>query len=101
MDTHRIKYFLQIAEEGSMTRAAAVLGVAQPALSRQIRLLERDLGITLFHRTRRGVQLTEDGERLRASTTAPLRQLELALHYAGSPLARIERGLHLGMVPTV
>ncbi|MCX4090888.1 LysR family transcriptional regulator [Nocardia sp. alder85J] len=101
MDTHRLKYFLRIAEEGSMTRAAAVLGVAQPALSRQIRLLEEDLGITLFHRTRRGVELTEDGERLRASTAAPLRQLELALHYAGSPLARIERALHLGMVPTV
>ncbi|WP_433525963.1 LysR family transcriptional regulator [Nocardia pseudovaccinii] len=101
MDTHRLKYFLRIAEEGSMTRAAAVLGVAQPALSRQIRLLEEDLGISLFHRTRRGVQLTEDGERLRASTAAPLRQLELALQYAGSPLARIERGLRLGMPPTV
>ncbi|MQY27542.1 LysR family transcriptional regulator [Nocardia aurantia] len=101
MDTHRLKYFLRIAEEGSMTRAATVLGVAQPALSRQIRLLEEELGVTLFHRTRRGVELTEDGERLRASTAAPLRQLELALHYAGSPLARIERALHLGMPPTV
>jgi LysR family transcriptional regulator, nitrogen assimilation regulatory protein len=101
MDTHRLRYFLRIAEEGSMTRAAVVLGVAQPALSRQIRLLEEDLGITLFHRTRRGVELTEDGERLRASTAAPLRQLELALQYAGSPLARIERALHLGMLPTV
>jgi LysR family transcriptional regulator, nitrogen assimilation regulatory protein len=100
MDTHRLKYFQRIAEEGSITRAATVLGVAQPALSRQIRLLEEDLGITLFHRTRRGVQLTEEGERLRSSTAAPLRQLELAVQYAGSPLARIERGLLLGMVPT-
>ncbi|UXA07300.1 LysR family transcriptional regulator [Mycobacterium sp. SMC-2] len=101
MDTHRLKYFLQIAEEGSISRAAAVLGIAQPALSRQIRLLEEDLGITLFQRTRRGVHLTEEGERLRLSTAAPLRQLELAVRYAGSPLARIERGLLLGMVPTV
>jgi DNA-binding transcriptional LysR family regulator len=101
MDTHRLRYFLRIADEGSMTRAAAVLGVAQPALSRQIRLLEEDLGVVLFQRTRRGVQLTEAGERLRASTAVPLRQLELALQYAGSPLARIERGLHLGMLPTV
>lgn len=100
MDTHRLKYFLRIAEEGSITRAAAVLGVAQPALSRQIRLLEEDLGITLFHRTRRGVHLTEEGERLRSSTAAPLRQLELAVRYAGSPLARIERGLMFGMVPS-
>ncbi|OBK56890.1 LysR family transcriptional regulator [Mycobacterium colombiense] len=100
MDTHRLKYFLRIAEEGSITRAAAVLGIAQPALSRQIRLLEEDLGITLFERTRRGVHLTEEGERLRSSTAAPLRQLELAVRYAGSPLARIERGLLFGMVPT-
>ncbi|KKC03971.1 LysR family transcriptional regulator [Mycobacterium nebraskense] len=100
MDTHRLKYFLRIAEEGSISRAAAVLGVAQPALSRQIRLLEEDLGIVLFHRTRRGVHLTEEGERLRSSTAAPLRQLELAVRYAGSPLARIERGLLFGMVPT-
>lgn len=100
MDTHRLKYFLRIAEEGSITRAAAVLGIAQPALSRQIRLLEEDLGITLFERTRRGVHLTEEGERLRSSTAAPLRQLELAVRYAASPLARIERGLLFGMVPT-
>jgi LysR family transcriptional regulator, nitrogen assimilation regulatory protein len=100
MDTHRLKYFLRIAEEGSITRAATVLGIAQPALSRQIRLLEEDLGITLFHRTRRGVHLTEEGERLRSSTAAPLRQLELAVRYAGSPLARIERGLLFAMVPT-
>jgi DNA-binding transcriptional LysR family regulator len=100
MDTHRLKYFLRIADEGSITRAASALGIAQPALSRQVRLLEEDLGITLFHRTRRGVQLTEEGERLRSSTAAPLRQLELAVQYAGSPLARIERGLLFGMLPT-
>jgi LysR family transcriptional regulator, nitrogen assimilation regulatory protein len=100
MDTHRLKYFLRIAEEGSITRAATALGIAQPALSRQVRLLEEDLGITLFHRTRRGVRLTEEGERLRSSTAAPLRQLELAVRYAGSPLARIERGVLFGMVPT-
>jgi DNA-binding transcriptional LysR family regulator len=99
-DTHRLRYFLSIAEAGSMTQAAAVLGVAQPALSRQVRLLEEDLGVTLFRRTSRGVQLTEEGERLRAATAGPLRQLELAIQYAGSPLARIERSVHLGLPPT-
>lgn len=101
MDTHRLKYFLHVADEGSINRAAGTLGVAQPALSRQIRLLEEDLGVTLFRRTARGVQLTEEGERLRAGTAAPLRQLELALRYVGSPLARIERGLHIGLPATV
>jgi LysR family nitrogen assimilation transcriptional regulator len=97
VDTHRLRYFLKIAEEGSISRAAVVLGIAQPALSRQVRLLEDDLGVTLFQRTARGVRLTEDGEQLRATTTAPLRQLEMAMQYIGSPLARVQRGLHLGM----
>ncbi|MBO0856686.1 MAG: LysR family transcriptional regulator, partial [Nocardia sp.] len=100
MDTHRLKYFLQIAEEGSITRAARVLGVAQPALSRQVRLLEEDLGVALFRRTRRGVELTEDGERLRDAASAPLRQLELAVQYAASPLARLRRGVVLGILET-
>jgi LysR family nitrogen assimilation transcriptional regulator len=100
MDTHRLKYFLRIAEEGSITRAAGLLGIAQPALSRQLQLLEDDLGVALFRRTRRGVELTEAGERLRASTAAPLRQLELAVKYAGSPLARLERNVLLGLPET-
>jgi LysR family nitrogen assimilation transcriptional regulator len=100
MDTHRLKYFLRIAEEGSITRAAGVLGIAQPALSRQLQLLEDDLGIALFRRTRRGVELTEAGERLRASTAAPLRQLELAVQYAGSPVARLNRNMLLGLLET-
>jgi LysR family transcriptional regulator, nitrogen assimilation regulatory protein len=100
MDTHRLKYFLRIAEEGSITRAAGLLGIAQPALSRQLQLLEDDLGVALFRRTRRGVQLTEAGERLRASTAAPLRQLELAVQYAGSPQARLERNMLLGIPET-
>jgi DNA-binding transcriptional LysR family regulator len=101
VETHRIKYFLAIAEEGSINRAAAVLGIAQPALSRQVRLLEDELGVQLFRRTARGVHLTEEGENLRAATAAPLRQLELAMRYAGSPLARVERGLHVGLPQTV
>src|SRR5215213_7880271 len=100
MDTHRLKYFLRIADEGSITRAAGVLGIAQPALSRQVRLLEEDLGVTLFRRTRRGVELTEEGERLRASTAGPLRLLDIAVQYAGSPVARLERGMRLGMPET-
>lgn len=101
MDMHRLRYFLRIADEGSISRAASVLGIAQPALSRQIRLLEEDLGVRLFRRTARGVDLTDEGERLRATTAAPLRQLELAVRYIGSPLARVERGLHLGFPATV
>ncbi|MEZ0364882.1 LysR family transcriptional regulator [Mycobacterium sp. pUA109] len=97
MDTHRLKYFLRIADEGSISRAAAVLGIAQPALSRQVRQLEEELGVALFRRTARGVELTDEGEQLRASTAAPLRQLELAMQWVGSPWGRVERALSVGM----
>lgn len=100
VDTHRLSYFLRVAEEGSINRAAGVLGIAQPALSRQVRLLEEDLGVQLFRRTARGVRLTQEGERLRAAVAGPLRRLELAVRYAGSPLARVERGLRVGMPET-
>lgn len=83
-----------------MSRAASVLGIAQPALSRQMRLLEEALGVTLFRRTSRGVALTEEGEQLRASMTGPLRQLELAMQNVGSPFAQLEGGVVLGMPAT-
>jgi DNA-binding transcriptional LysR family regulator len=101
MDTHRLKYFLRIADEGSISQAASVLGIAQPALSRQVRLLEEDLGVALFRRTSRGVKLTEEGEQLRATAAAPLRQLELAMQWVGSPWGRVERGVVLGMPATI
>jgi len=44
MDLKRLEYFIQVAEAGSLTKAAVVLGVVQPALSRQIRILEQELG---------------------------------------------------------
>lgn len=79
MDVRRLNYFMRIAEDGSLTRAANVLRIAQPALSRQMRLLEEELGIPLFARTARGMRLTEAGQALRASVAGPLRELELAL----------------------
>ena len=65
VNIRQLHYFLQIAESKSFTRAAAVLHVAQPALSRSVRALEDDLGVALFHRSERGVVLTESGELLR------------------------------------
>jgi LysR family nitrogen assimilation transcriptional regulator len=80
METRRLGYFVRVAEDGSLTKAAQILRIAQPALTRQMRLLEADVGVTLFRRTARGMTLTEDGERLRAAVEGPLRELELALH---------------------
>jgi LysR family nitrogen assimilation transcriptional regulator len=64
MTLNQIEYFIQVAEHGSFSKAALVLGVAQPALSRQVRALEIELHETLFLRNGRGVALTEAGRRL-------------------------------------
>lgn len=61
----QIRYFLSIAEQGGITPAATVLCVAQPALSRQIALLEEELGFALFKREPRGVSLTPAGTHFR------------------------------------
>ncbi len=65
-DLRRLRYFVKVAETGSLTRAAVALHVAQPGLSQQIRLLEEELGVSLLERGSRGVALTEAGERLLA-----------------------------------
>ena len=66
MDLKQLKYFSHVAELGSFTRAAAVLLVAQPTLSREVRQLEVELRQTLLVRNGRGVAVTDAGKRLLA-----------------------------------
>ena len=60
-DLRRLEYFLTVARERNFTRAAEQLHVAQPALSRQVRLLEQELGVALLHRTTHEFELTDAG----------------------------------------
>ena len=64
MELKQLKYFLCVAEVGSFSRAAVMLSVAQPILSRQIKALEQDLSAELFYRNGRGIVLSEAGKLL-------------------------------------
>jgi LysR family transcriptional regulator, nitrogen assimilation regulatory protein len=76
MNSRQLRFFLQVAELGSVTRAASALYIAQPALSRQIQQLEDELGVTLFHRSDKGVTLTDAGRLLRERAIPLVRHLE-------------------------
>src|SRR5438874_11223151 len=76
MELRSLGYFVRIAELGSITRAAAHLRLAQPALTRHVQRLEEELGVALFTRANRGVRLTEAGQKLLESAARILREVE-------------------------
>ena len=78
MDIRQLRYFVAIAEQGSLSRAAALLRVAQPALSLHVRNMETDLQVQLLHRSPRGVVPTEAGAILLRNARIILRQLAVA-----------------------
>ena len=78
METRELRYFVAVAEESHIGRAAQRLGIAQPPLSRAIAQLERRLGADLFVRGPRGVTLTNAGETLLREGRAALAAVEAA-----------------------
>jgi LysR family transcriptional regulator, nitrogen assimilation regulatory protein len=79
MHLEPLKYFLRAAELNSLTKAASMLGITQPVMSRSIAQLERELGGRLFHRTGHGVQLTPLGESLLGRAQRIIEEVEALL----------------------
>jgi DNA-binding transcriptional LysR family regulator len=97
-ETWQLRYFLAVAEELHFGRAAAALHMSQPPLSRAIRALEESLGVRLFARTRRRVELTPEGRRLREEAQRALGQLENAARELRDMAAGAAGRLRLGFV---
>ncbi len=76
MNTQKYIALLKIIEAGSFTKAAELLGYTQPALSQTIASLEKELSVKLLYRSRYGVQLTPEGERLLPSIQSTVTQYE-------------------------
>lgn len=101
MELRSLGYFVRIAELGSITRAAAHLRVAQPALSRHVQRLEEELGARLFTRANRGVRLTEAGNKLLENALRILREVERAGDEIRAQRAYPSGKIILGVTPTL
>ncbi len=99
MDLRQLRYFVAVAQEQSFTAAARRLGMTQPALSRQIRRLERELGAVLLDRGRAAVGLSVAGQTLLAGASPLLDQAEALRLSIQSAAKQHARRLHVGYMP--
>jgi LysR family transcriptional regulator, nitrogen assimilation regulatory protein len=100
MDVRQLAALVAVAETGSVTRAAEVLHLVQPAVSRQVKLLEDELGAPLFERTRHGMQLTDDGRILLEHARRALSELERARAEIRPVSGELRGRVTLGLSPS-
>lgn len=101
MELRHLRYFVAVAEEENVTRAAARLHVSQPPLSRQMRDLEADLGVPLFERTPKSVRLTEAGKVFYREAQSVLQRADEAVAAVRAVAGGGAGELHLGYAPSL
>jgi LysR family transcriptional regulator, nitrogen assimilation regulatory protein len=101
MDLKQLEYFVRVAELSSFTRAAHAIGIAQPALSRQVRLLEVELRQNLLLRNGRGATPTEAGQLLLDHARGILHQVERAREDLGRVRGALAGRVAIGLPPTL
>ncbi|WP_109479387.1 LysR family transcriptional regulator [Paraburkholderia sp. C35] len=99
MDIKQLRALLAVAETGSVTRAASLLHIVQPAVSRQLRLLEEDVGTPLFSRGRYGMELTEAGEIFVEHARRALAELDRARSEL-QPSGGVSGTVTMGLLPS-
>ena len=101
MDLKQLEYFVRVAELGSFTRASHALNIAQPALSRQVRLLEVELRQSLLTRNGRGALPTEAGQRLMEHARGILHQVALTREELGAARGALTGRVSIGLPPSL
>lgn len=99
MELWHLKYFIAVAEEKHITRAAERLGMQQPPLSQRIKAIERELEVQLFHRRARGVELTDAGRAFLNNARAVLAQLDHTFETTRRTARGEEGRISIGIVP--
>ena len=100
LELRHLRYFAAVAQEGHITRAAERLGMQQPPLSQQIKALEHEIGVQLFRRRARGVELTEAGHTFLADALSVLARVDEAVEAARRTAAGQQGRLRIGLPPS-
>jgi LysR family transcriptional regulator, nitrogen assimilation regulatory protein len=101
VDFAQLKTLIHVAELGSLSKAADRLNIAQPALSRQIRLMEQELGVYLFERHGRGMVITETGRDVLEHATRIMAELEAIRNSTSGKGSSYKGTVKVGVTPTV
>ena len=100
MNFSQLRSFMTVAETGNVTRASELLNLVQPAVSRQLRLLEQDVGAELFERERHGMTLTEAGKALLVYARRAMLELDRARAEIGGSSGDVAGLVTVGLLPS-